>query len=407
MSVAHTQKIPSPTPGKHRRMPIACAEFQSANTIALSLLIGSGGTLVLGILPLLLGALLERGTVDTTQLGWVGTAEVLAMAFGVLVGSRILNRPSARTIVFGAGCLMAVANLGTMVANGPNEVLLARGAAGLAEGFLVAVVVLSITYCNAPARLNAIFLAVNAVPQVLLAYLLPAVFFPIMGKSFGFALMAVVGFGCALLALCVRERMAPDPEEVSNRITWTPSVNLTLAASLIASAAIGACWSYAEPMATEIKLVPNEIGIAVAASLIFQVLGPLLVAWKGWRLPFRQVLVVEGAIQALTVTMIIRANSAIAFTVALCVFGFLWTGSIPFATDLFILVDSSRAIVPLLFPLGLAGMSAGPFFASFLVGQSVASAFYFGVFGFVASTMLYVAVFWLARKAKPPAEIAP
>jgi hypothetical protein len=40
------------------------------------------------------------------------------------------------------------------------------------------------------------------------------------------------------------------------------------------------------------------------------------------------------------------AHQALEFSVALGIFGFLWQGGMPFAMDLIVAVDSSRATAP-------------------------------------------------------------
>src|SRR5271165_3837687 len=103
-------------------------------TVASSLSIGSGGLLVLGIQPLLLGGLIERSILNDTSLGWAATTEILCMSLGVFLGPRLLVRDNPRLIIISAALFMALTNLATLVTARPASVLLARGSAGLAEG---------------------------------------------------------------------------------------------------------------------------------------------------------------------------------------------------------------------------------------------------------------------------------
>jgi len=110
--------------------------FQSGRTIALALAIGAGGTLVVGIQPLLLETLLTQGRLNASQLGWVATAEVLGMALGVLLGTRMLSGRKGRPIAAAAGLIMAVSNLATLFANEPLLIVCIRALTGAAEGVL-------------------------------------------------------------------------------------------------------------------------------------------------------------------------------------------------------------------------------------------------------------------------------
>jgi DHA1 family inner membrane transport protein len=367
--------------------------FQSGRTIALTLTIGAGGTLVVGIQPLLLETLLAQGRVNTTQLGWVATAEVLGMALGVLLGARMLSGRMGRTIAAAAGLIMAITNFATLFAGQPPLIVAIRALTGAAEGVLVAVAVLSISYSSAPTRLNAAFLAVGAAPQLLLAYLIPAMLVPRFGPNFGFEFMVGVGLSCALMALCVRERFAPQGLQPLQRIVWTQTVVLALIATLVMAAAIGACWSYIGPLAAESGLNPEQTGMAVAASLICQLLGSLIVAIVGWRLPFRAALLGGAVLQAVTVMWLLGTHQALEFSVALGIFGFLWQGGMPFAMDLIVAVDSSRATAPFVLPLNLMGLSVGPLAASYFVDHSVVGAFRVGIFGCFLAVLAYLLVF--------------
>jgi MFS transporter, DHA1 family, inner membrane transport protein len=368
-------------------------DFQSRRTIALTLTIGSGGTLVLGVQPVLLETLLAQGRLNVSQVGWIATAEVLGMALGVLLGTQTLGGRAARPMAVAAGFGMALANLGTLFAGQPNVILALRALSGLAEGVLVAVAVLSISFGSAPARLNAAFLTLGAAPQLLLAYLIPAVFAPRYGPDFIFELMVGVGLVCALLAMRVSERFAPMYLQPLQRIAWTSTVVLALLATLTTAAAIGACWSYAGPMAAELGLTPEQTGIAVAVSLICQLLGSLIVAVVGWRLPFRAALLGGSVLQAATVVWLLGAHHALQFTIALGIFGCLWQGGMSFAMDLIVAADSSRTTAPLILPLNLAGLSVGPLVGSYFVDHSIAGAFRVGFVGFGVALLAYVCLF--------------
>ncbi len=378
--------------------------FQSTRTITLSMVIGAGGILILGIQPLLLGGLLNAGKIDAVQLGWIATVEVLGMALGVFLGARWMAGANGKLVAVAAGLIMALANAATPGADSVMTIGLARTLAGLAEGVMVAVSILSITHSTAPARLNAIYLTAGATPQLVLAYLLPATVFPVYGVESGFYVLAGVGVLSAVLAAMIGERLAPQPELTSDRrIVWTPAVLLALAATLVTAAAIGACWSYAEPMGGRQGLSPAAIGLAVAISLAFQSGGSLAVALVGYRLPFRVVLPGGVLLQACAIMMLIAVPGFVGFTVGLAVFGFCWQACLPFAMDLIIDTDETRMTAPLIMPLTLAGLSMGPLIASALVGTSVIGAFVFGIGAFVAAAALYLFIF--RRQAATPIEL--
>jgi hypothetical protein len=100
-------------------------------------------------------------------------------------------------------------------------------------------------------------------------------------------------------------------------------------------------------MAAELGLTAEQTGVAVAVSLICQLLGSLIVAVVGWRLPIRAALLGGSVLQAATVVWLLRAHHALEFTIALGIFGCLWQGGMSFALDLIVAADSSRTTAPL------------------------------------------------------------
>lgn len=370
----------------------------------LSMMIGAVGILILGIQPLLLGALLNAGKINAVELGWIATVEVLGMALGVWIGARLMAGSQGKRIAVAACLLMALANAITPGADTVMTIALARSLAGLAEGAMIAVSILTISHGAAPARLNAIYLTAGATPQLVFAYLLPVKVFPVYGVESGFYILAGVGLLSAALAGVIRDRLAPEPEEAGGRVAWTPKVVLALAATLVTASAIGACWSYAEPMGARQGLTTAAVGVAITISLAFQIIGSLVVALVGYRLPFRLVLPGGVIVQAAAVMTLIAIPGIVGFSFGLAVFGFCWQACLPFAMDLVIEADASRMTAPLVMPLTLAGLSMGPLIASALVGASVIGAFVFSIAAFVTAAGLYLFIF--RPGSAPPVRLA-
>jgi MFS transporter, DHA1 family, inner membrane transport protein len=353
---------------------------------------------VLGVQPMLLGRLIEKGILNDTSLGWAATTEILCMALGVFLGPWLLATRNPRpTIVLAALC-MAVANLATLITSTAASVLGARGAAGLAEGLLVAVAVLVTTYSRSPARISAAFLTVSAIPQVIMSYLLPAWISPHFGSSAGFVVMGAIGIVCAALTFGVREPLVPGRITDVGKLSGAPIVLFSLATALMTASAIGACWSYAERIGVEIGLTADQVGMCITASLVFQVLGSLLVALIGWRISYRSALLAGALLQVLATLGLLMSHDFLTMAVALSSFGFLWQGCLPFASDLMVSVDTSRQSAPLIMPLTFVGLSVGPFVASFFVSTGARGALQVGLWIFVAAAVLYGVLFGLTSQ---------
>jgi hypothetical protein len=88
-------------------------------------------------------------------------------------------------------------------------------------------------------------------------------------------------------------------------------------------------------------------------------------------------------------------------------FGLLWQGCLPFASDLMVSVDTSRKSAPLVLPLTCLGLSVGPFVASFFVATGARGALQVSLCIFVAAAFLYGILFWrMSQHTGRAAELA-
>jgi len=346
--------------------------FQSKRTIALGMVIGTGGLTYFGIVPIVLGGLLSSGRIDAAQLGWAATAETIFTAAGLLLGIKLLGPSSSRWIVVLAGLIMAAANLLTLVAPDIWQILAVRSVAGMSQGVLVAVAALSIAFSSIPARLSGIFLAVSVPPPLFLAYYLPSALMPRFGSSAGFATLAFIGAICALCALFIRDDFALKLRESRNRIRWTLPTVSALVGILLSSAGFGAAWAYVDPLGASHNLLPSQIGLAVSAAIVGQFVVSTLVAVIGWRLPMLMTLLVVSGVQIAIPILMLASGTPLSFVLVLTAFGLLWQGASPFATGLLAALDDSRMLAPLTFPLQLVGLAVGPLAASAVAGTDIA-----------------------------------
>jgi hypothetical protein len=65
------------------------------------------------------------------------------------------------------------------------------------------------------------------------------------------------------------------------------------------------------------------VGTAIAADLIFQIIGTFAVAWIAWRLPFRTVLLVSCFIQAGILIAMSRVHTPFAYISVCAIFGMM------------------------------------------------------------------------------------
>jgi hypothetical protein len=284
--------------------------------------------------------------------------------------------------------------------------ILSRVIAGVMEGLLLATTNIAITRGRHPERLSALFLMVSAIPQVAASYLLPATVMPRFGADSGFGLLcalSVVGIGVAFL-LGNEIQDAPPRRPVAQ--VWTPAVLIGLCAVILQNAANGAGWEYQARIGENLHFSGQIVGTAVAADLIFQIIGTFAVAWIAWRLPFRVVLLASCVIQAAILVTMGRVHTPYAYIAICAIFGMMWLGVNPFQVSLLIDLDKTRQVALLLASLQLMGFSTGPLICSFFVSPgNVAGAFWCAAGMVLLSLLLYIVAIVVADMA--PAKRGP
>ena len=363
---------------------------QSGVMTALSLLIGTGGIMITGVQPLLLGSLLSRDVVTASELGLAGSVEIFALAAGIVLGSRILLGSASRRYIVFAALAMAALNLFTGWAGAGWQIVLLRALAGLSEGVLIAVIMLAIAHSDRPERLGGFFLSVSGPPSLIMAYFLPSALVPQFGWDVGFVLMAMTGLICALAGAFYHADYSAAEEQVHEHFAWTRPVLLGLAATLLANAAFGASWTYIEPLATSRGIDPVQVGELVTFGIGCMISGSLAVALSGRHFRALGFLQSAASFQVAAIVILMNTSSFLPFTLALGALCFFWQASAPCAIALMAALDETRVTASLSFPIQLTGLSIGPLVAATGASRSLAFPYLLGALLLVAAGLILV-----------------
>jgi MFS transporter, DHA1 family, inner membrane transport protein len=360
-------------------------------TVIAGLFLGTVAFMITGIQPVLLGSLAEEGRLSEAALGRVAWIEVLALALASAIGPRLLRFGSARRTIAAACFTLALANAVVYVSHDTRLLILSRLIAGLMEGLLLATTNIAITRATHPERLSALFLMVSAIPQVAASYLLPAMIMPRFGADSGFGilfLLAVVGIGVAFL---IGNEIQDAPPRKPTAQVWTPAVLIGLLGVILQNAGNGAGWEYQARVGENLHFSGQIVGTAIAADLIFQIVGTFAVAWIAWRLPFRAVLLLSCVIQAVILVTMSRVHASYAYISICAIFGMMWLGVNPFQVSLLVDLDKTRQAALLLASLQLVGFGTGPLICSFFVRPgNLEPAFWCAAGLVMASFVLYI-----------------
>jgi predicted MFS family arabinose efflux permease len=265
---------------------------------------------------------------------------------------------------------------------------------------LIAVVMLAISNSARPERLGGFFLSVSGPPSLILAYMLPTVLNQWLGWNVGFTVMAGIGVLCAAAGAAYTQKFAPARAESRTKFVWTRSIFLALAATLLANAAFGACFTYAEPLARLRGIADERVAEIMSLAIGCMIAGSLAVALSGRF--FRALPFMAGAaiLQIAAILLVLTASSDLQFAIGLGTMCFLWQGSAPCAIALVAALDETRATAPLSFPLQLVGLSIGPLVAAPWASSSLSNPYFIGLALYGSAAFLLVMVGQSSRSVR-------
>lgn len=340
----------------------------SGRALALSILIGSCALLVLGVHPVLLGALVQEGRLADAQVGNLVTIEMLAIVPGSLAGIELLRRVGARFVAVGAGLAMGGINIFLIGQSGMTMLAMTRAVAGFSEGILVAIALVAISRVARVERASAIFLAVQTLMQAIVAAALPSA--TVAGSRVDAALvaLAIAGVIAATAALALPAALRPT-EPDSERGALTPASLTALTSAGLFLGAIVSVWGYFGLWLIHYGYPPTFEGTAVSLCLVAQVVGALAAARFGERLPNRPtILACAIAAAALVGAFYLARGSATAIIMVSIAFGFVWLFTLPFFAGWLIEIDPGRRAVLYLTAFQLGGAALLPSLAGVAVG---------------------------------------
>jgi hypothetical protein len=339
--------------------------------MCLALGVGSVALLMLGLQPLLLGALVDQGRLTDDTLGLAATAELLTLGLtaGLLAS---LLKPARVKLINAGGCLALAAANGLSVLTSGYGFVASRALAGIAAGFLVWIAVVVITRALAPDRLAGIFLTVQTLAQAALAALLPLTAMARWGVNGGLGTLAVLALAAIPASFLLDDRFSelPKPAEAKAGLPLRGIAGLVSVFCYMAG--IVGLWVFVERLGTAVGASTALTGLTVALALAAQVTGSSVAIFVVGRLPTVLVLVL-CAIGNMAVVWVLGASLGKApYVAGVMVFGFLWLFALPFQTRLLIRLDESRRSAMLLSAAQLLGSAGGPLVTSaFATGASL------------------------------------
>lgn len=335
--------------------------------LASALWIGSVGLLILGLQPVLLGALYTEGHVTGDELALVATAEMIAIAIGSAVVAMLLPARNMRWKSTLLLVLLALANVWTAYAVTANSLIAARAVAGLAEGGLVAVATELIARSRRAERIGGYFVTLQTLAQCALALLLALYAVPVAGSAGGFIALGVVCLLSLAAAWTVPDDYADLPKEEHFANVLTVPAITALLSIFCYFMFFGAVWAFLEPLGAQFGIDGRTIGVMVSASLAAQVSGAMIATVSEARIDYRLAITVIGIIAAVSSALLSTGPGLSVFWAVALLMGFILLFVVPYQIRLAIIADETRNAVLLVPAAQLFGLAIGPVAASLLI----------------------------------------
>jgi hypothetical protein len=366
--------------------------------------VGINSLLVLGVVPILLGALVDEHRLTAPGIGVAAMIELLTMGLATAAAGALIGKPKfMRAIGLIASVVLAIVDLATTRLSG-EAIYFIRGAAGAIEGVLLWITVGMISRTATPERWAGVFFTAQTLSQLILAVILALWIMPRYGANGGFASLAAASILGMLPALFSPDRYAPLPLAPGESGAPPPRGWMALIATVIFVAAGGAVGVYLEPLAHQAGLDAGVARTALWTSLAAQVVGGALATAMAGRVRYFSVFVF-GSASYLAVWYILTLQSpGWVFVSANAFAGLTGLFLAPFLVPFTIEADPSRRTALQSGAAQLLGGALGPLLASRVVDdRDVHGVIWLGMVLLVVG-LAGVAALRFTRLAPAPAE---
>lgn len=384
-----------------RRVAWLAGSFPGSQVPA-ALWLGSVGLLVLGLQPILLGAIFNEGRVDFDGLALIATCEIIAIAVGSTLGGLfgIQSGVRAKAAIFLSA--LAALNVTSSLVTSLGAYVAVRSLTGLVEGALVVFAIELVARSTHAQRLGGYFVIVQTMLQAVLALILALWILPTWGSPGAFIAIAVVAAASVAIVPMAPTTYASLPKaEGSMSGIFTLRAILALLSIFTFFLFIGAIWAFLEPIGALSGIEPTTVGKIVSAALVAQIIGALLSTWAADRMSHGAGIVGCMTVSVAAIAVIIAGPGAGIFWVAALAIGFIWLFIIPCQVGMAVSADQSRATATLVPAANLLGAAIGPILASlFIVGDDVSGVAWFGLCAVVVSCVLFMLFLAAMRRHK-------
>jgi len=334
--------------------------------------IGTTGLAFAIILPILIGSIVDTYAFARSMVGWISSINILGAAIGGLITTLRIGRNSLMSIARTGLLILIVFDILSIFCHTEYSILTIRFFSGIGGGIVYAAGLAAFSGLKDSTKAFATYIVVYCFFGGLILISMPFLLGQ-FGVKAGFIVLALIGIICFTFTPSL-DRIAPNikkREFISlNFLLKNKNVLYGLLSYFLLQMGGGTMWAYCERIGIEAGLTISFIGVVLGISVVFALLGGLVVMKVRPEWGLLKPLLVGIAVMGTGPIFMFFANFKIAFLVGNCIAGVAWSFVIPFYQQMQAKFDQAGRVVSLGTIVNMGGRSAGPAIAAMSLGSS-------------------------------------
>lgn len=326
---------------------------------------GMLGLMPLAILPLYLGALIDLQGLSLQQAGLLTSINLLGCAAGVLVVS-ILKQGNRLIFLVASLSLAVIFDLLSVFAS-ESWLSLFRFLSGVGGGLITGLSFQQLAKQRQPDQGFAILIMLQFLISSVLLYLMPG-----FQQQFGMDIFyyLLIGFAivcnvCGFLTFNDEDASSSQRNRAKPRPSFVALVLIGISCFEIAAAGV---WAFADRIGNLWGLVNSDIADALALSTLAGIPGSALVILIGVKLGRNRSIIAGSLLVIISLLpLLLSASTYSLYVIALFVFNFSWSYTIPYLQGMQAELDNSGSLAVLGMAVVLISIALGPYLFSIII----------------------------------------
>jgi len=321
------------------------------------------------LLPLIIGAFVDHLGLSSAQAGRIAAAEMAGAACATVLLPFVINRLPRRYLLAVAMVIFIIANLGSILAVESASLGIARFIVGVGSGGIVGGVIACFSATRNPDRSFAIFMFSNLSMGAVGFPLLPSLVLEPFGLVGLFIVLAVAGLLALTLVGNIPKAVTKGEGPTQETTFLRPIALVALLGVLAYFMGMGALWPFIERIGSDRALSSATIYTTLSLAQFAGMAGALLAVWMAVRLQRVHSLALGTSLTIAAMITLANTTGQASYMVATVTFFFAWIYTVPVLMAGLAELDRSGRVAVLGVTMQTAGLSVGPYMASFVSMQ--------------------------------------